>query len=224
MRTADSALKHDLQPWLAWPGLSSSEVAKVAKAQEGRRLRAAVDTLQLALQAGAAACVKSMLHTGFYGAAPRYAACWDVPIRSRGVGSHGNPPQNRAAKVVSRCFRLSSLRRRHARQRAAGRAGRRAQWEGGNGCLYFVLGVVRIFSKFGAGCIFFQYLVTNYIFYGSSKGWLYFLVIFFEFLVFCHAFRANSVVFFSRARQSDQFFSKPPCAGDTHDLRRLRWR
>ena len=32
-------------------------------------------------------------------------------------------------KVVSRCFRLSSLRRRHARQRAAGRAGRRAQWE-----------------------------------------------------------------------------------------------
>ena len=85
-------------------------------------------------------------------------------------------------------------------------------------------GVVCIFSKFGAGCIFFQYLVTNYIFSGSSKGWLYFLVIFFEFLVFCHAFRANSVVFFSRARQSDQFFSKPPCAGDTHDLRRLRWR
>ena len=40
----------------------------MAKAQEGRRLRAAVDTLQLALQAGAAACVKSMLHTGFYGA------------------------------------------------------------------------------------------------------------------------------------------------------------
>ena len=67
---------------------------------------------------------------------------------------------------------------------------------GENGCLYFVLGVVRIFSKFGAGCIFFQYLVTNYIFYGPSKGWLYFLVIFFEFLVFCHAFRANSVVFF----------------------------
>ena len=30
-----------------------------------------------------------------------------------------------------------------------------------NGCLYFRLGVVRIFSKFGAGCIFFQYLVTN---------------------------------------------------------------
>ena len=32
---------------------------------------------------------------------------------------------------------------------------------GENGCLYFLLGVVRIFSKFGAGCIFFQYLVTN---------------------------------------------------------------
>ena len=32
-------------------------------------------------------------------------------------------------KVVAWFFRLSSLRRRHARQRAAGRAGRRAQWE-----------------------------------------------------------------------------------------------
>ena len=31
-------------------------------------------------------------------------------------------------KVIWRCFRLSSLRRRHARQRAAGRAGSRAQW------------------------------------------------------------------------------------------------
>ena len=30
-------------------------------------------------------------------------------------------------KVVPWCFRLSSLRRRHARQRAVGRAGRRAQ-------------------------------------------------------------------------------------------------
>ena len=30
-----------------------------------------------------------------------------------------------------------------------------------SGCLYFLLGVVRIFSKFGAGCIFFQYLITN---------------------------------------------------------------
>ena len=31
-------------------------------------------------------------------------------------------------KVVARCFRLSSLRRRHARQQAAGRARRRAEW------------------------------------------------------------------------------------------------
>ena len=55
-------------------------------------------------------------------------------------------------------------------------------WENGN--LHFLLGVVRILSKFGEGCIFFQHLVTNYMFYGSRKGWLYFLVIFFEFLVF----------------------------------------
>ena len=34
-----------------------------------------------------------------------------------------------AFKVIVRFFRGSSLRRRHARQRAAGRAGRRAQWE-----------------------------------------------------------------------------------------------
>ena len=32
-------------------------------------------------------------------------------------------------KVVGCFFRVSSLRRRHARQRAVGRAGRRAQWE-----------------------------------------------------------------------------------------------
>ena len=38
-------------------------------------------------------------------------------------------PRKMFLKVVARCFRLSSLRRRHARQRAAGRAGRRAQWE-----------------------------------------------------------------------------------------------
>ena len=44
-----------------------------------------------------------------------------------------------------------------------------------NGCLYFLLGVVRIFSKFGVGCIFFQYLVTNYIFCGSRKDWLHLL-------------------------------------------------
>ena len=49
----------------------------------------------------------------------------------------------------------------------------RSFWE--NGCLYFLLGVVRIFSKFGVGCIFFQYLVTNYIFCGSRKDWLHLL-------------------------------------------------
>ena len=54
---------------------------------------------------------------------------------------------------------------------------------GGNGCLYFLLGVVRIFSKFGAGCIFFQYLVTNLFSMVRAKVVCIFWVIFFELFV-----------------------------------------
>ena len=52
-----------------------------------------------------------------------------------------------------------------------------------NGCLYFLLGVVRIFSKFGAGCIFFQYLVTNLFSMVRARAVCIFLVIFFELFV-----------------------------------------
>jgi hypothetical protein len=69
-----------------------------------------------------------------------------------------------ARSLVAHMLRAHDARARRGALARRAHASRKRSRSAKKRFLYFLLGVVRILSKFGAGCIFFQYLATNQIF------------------------------------------------------------